>query len=99
MSRENGFDWPLHPLQCLPWALFPTILFDFYFVLLPVVPEPWRWAACGVYSCVAGVTFASAWITAAVDPRDPHVRREPGGGRRAEGGPRQRGLGAAHCRE
>ena len=81
MSRENGFDWPLHPLQCLTWALFPTILFDFYFVLLPVVPEPWRWAACGVYSCVAAVTFASAWITAAVDPRDPHVRREPGGGR------------------
>ena len=28
--RENGFDYPLHPLQCLTWALFPVVLLDFY---------------------------------------------------------------------
>ena len=113
MARENGFDWPLHPLQCLTWALFPTILFDFYFVLMPCLPGPGlRWGSCVVYSAIALVTFVSAWITAAVDPRDPHVARAAGGGGRrgaedafadkaggGDGPGRRRGSRLARCCE
>ena len=72
--RENGFDYPLHPLQCLTWALFPVILLDFYWLLLPLLPgEATRWAVGTVYTAAAATTFFCAWITAAVDPRDPSV--------------------------
>ena len=72
--RENGFDYPLHPLQCLTWALFPVVLLDFYWLLLPLLPgEATRWAVGTVYTAAAATTFFCAWITAAVDPRDPSV--------------------------
>ena len=72
--RENGFDYPLHPLQCLTWALFPVILLDFYWLLLPLLPgEATRWAVGTAYTAAAATTFFCAWITAAVDPRDPSV--------------------------
>ena len=52
--RENGFDYPLHPLQCLTWALFPVVLLDFYWLLLPLLPgEATRWAVGTVYTAAA----------------------------------------------
>lgn len=72
--RENGFGCPLHPLQCLTWALFPVILLDFYWLLLPLLPgDATQWAVGTVYSAAAATAFFCAWITAAVDPRDPSV--------------------------
>ena len=80
--RENGFDYPLHPLQCLTWALFPVILLDFYWLLLPLLPgEATRWAVGTVYTAAAATTFFCAWITAAVDPSDPKRRRKARGAR------------------
>ena len=56
--RENGFDYPLHPLQCLTWALFPVVLLDFYWLLLPLLPgEATRWAVGTVYTAAAATTF------------------------------------------
>ena len=52
--RENGFDYPLHPLQCLTWALFPVVLLDFYWLLLPLLPgEATRWAVGTAYTAAA----------------------------------------------
>ena len=68
--RENGFDYPLHPLQCLTWALFPVVLLDFYWLLLPLLPgEATRWAVGTVYTAAAATTVFCAWLTAAGGPR------------------------------
>ena len=74
MVRVNGFDRPYHPLQVFTWILFPAILFGYYGIVLWLIEAPWlRWGSLGVYSFLAAVTFVCAWITSAVDPRDPRV--------------------------
>ncbi|KAJ8603387.1 hypothetical protein CTAYLR_004293 [Chrysophaeum taylorii] len=72
-ARVNGFDRPFHPLQVFTWCLFPCILFGFYGVVVPVLPPVIGWATGTLYTTIALTTFVSAWITSAIEPKDPHV--------------------------
>lgn len=71
--RRNGFDRPFHTLQIFTWALFPCLLFGYYGVVMPVLPEALRISSCALYSLLALITLASAWVTSAIEPKDPHV--------------------------
>mmetsp|Transcript_15535 Transcript_15535/g.48604 ORF Transcript_15535/g.48604 Transcript_15535/m.48604 type:complete len:317 (-) Transcript_15535:353-1303(-) len=76
MVRTNGFDRPFHPLQVFTWALFPCLLFGYYGVVMPLLSGPLRIASAVGYTAIALVTFFSAWITSAIEPKDPHVSPE-----------------------
>lgn len=83
MVRTNGFDRPFHPLQVFTWVLFPCLLFGYYAVVFPVLPLSLRWISFGLYTLMAAATFFSAWITSAIEPKDPHVVTDKGAVRRS----------------
>lgn len=71
--RRNGLQRPFDPLQIASWVIITMLVASFCFLLMPMVPNPWKLISLVVYLvCLVGV-LGSGFETGRCDPVDPYV--------------------------
>ncbi|CAM9800389.1 unnamed protein product [Chrysoparadoxa australica] len=73
MTRSNGLQFPLEPLQLLAWALLAIVVLGFYLFVVPSI-EPHLAIGLGVLYALLAITATGAGLAStAIDPVDKNV--------------------------
>lgn len=71
--RRNGLQRPFDPLQIASWVIITMLVVSFCFLLVPMVPSPWKLISLVVYLVSLLAVLGSGFETGRCDPIDPYV--------------------------
>uniref|UniRef100_A0A8C5QBK8 Palmitoyltransferase n=1 Tax=Leptobrachium leishanense TaxID=445787 RepID=A0A8C5QBK8_9ANUR len=66
--RRNGWQLPTNPLQCLIWILFFMAGVSAFWILIPVLPEPWQTVSLFCLGFLFPTNFICHILVVSVDP-------------------------------
>uniref|UniRef100_A0A8C5PAE7 Palmitoyltransferase n=1 Tax=Leptobrachium leishanense TaxID=445787 RepID=A0A8C5PAE7_9ANUR len=66
--RRNGWQLPTNPLQCLIWILFFMAGGSAFWILIPVLPEPWQTVSLFCLGFLFPTNFICHILVVSVDP-------------------------------
>lgn len=71
--RRNGLQRPFDPLQIASWVIITMLVVSFCFLIVPMLPSPWKLICLVVYLMCLLAVLGSGFETGRCDPMDPHI--------------------------